>query len=71
MDLRTKGWQCIDRAHFLHPFTGHKETHQTRARIAVRAEGVYVWDSDGNKIRRPSSSYNLASNARGGSGRPV
>ncbi len=38
MDLRTKDWQSIDRAHFLHPITGHKEMHQTGARIAGQDE---------------------------------
>lgn len=48
--LKTEVWQSIDRAHYLHPFTDHKELHRSGARIAVRAEGIYVWDSDGNKI---------------------
>jgi len=46
----TADWQALDSAHFLHPFTNHKELHAKGARIIERADGVYLWDSDGNKI---------------------
>jgi putrescine---pyruvate transaminase len=48
--LKTEEWQSIDRAHYLHPFADHEELHRNGARVAVKAEGIYVWDSDGNKI---------------------
>ncbi|MBT8087597.1 MAG: aminotransferase class III-fold pyridoxal phosphate-dependent enzyme, partial [Gammaproteobacteria bacterium] len=43
-------WQEIDREHHLHPFTDHKSLHEKRSRIISRAEGVYIFDADGNKI---------------------
>ncbi len=46
----TAKWRALDRAHFLHPFTNHKDLHEKGARIIERAEGVYLWDSEGNKI---------------------
>lgn len=42
--------QAIDSAHHLHPFTDHKELRHTGARMVVRAEGPYIYDSDGNQI---------------------
>jgi putrescine aminotransferase len=46
----TAEWRALDSAHFLHPFTDHKQLHQEQSRIMVRADGVYLWDSEGNKI---------------------
>ncbi len=43
-------WQDLDSRHFLHPFTDHKDLRQKKSRIITRAEGVYVYDADGNKI---------------------
>jgi len=43
-------WQELDRDHYLHPFTDHKELHKKRSRIIVRGEGSYIFDADGNKI---------------------
>jgi putrescine aminotransferase len=43
-------WQELDKAHHLHPFTDHKELYKKRSRIITRAEGVYIYDADGNKI---------------------
>ena len=43
-------WQELDKNHHLHPFTDHKELHEKRSRIISRAEGVYIFDVDGNKI---------------------
>jgi len=43
-------WQELDKDHHLHPFTDHKALHEKRSRIITRAEGVYVFDADGNKI---------------------
>ena len=42
--------QALDNEHHLHPFTDHKELHKKNARIITRAEGVYIFDSNGNKI---------------------
>jgi putrescine aminotransferase len=46
----TKQWQEADSAHFLHPFTDHRSLAGKGARIVERAEGVYIWDTEGNKI---------------------
>lgn len=42
--------QSLDSAHFLHPFTDFKDLSSRGARIITRAEGIYVWDSEGKKI---------------------
>jgi putrescine aminotransferase len=42
--------QELDKEHHLHPFTDHKDLHERRSRIITRAEGVYIFDEDGNKI---------------------
>ena len=46
----TGDWQSRDQRHYLHPFTDYKELAAKGSRIITRAEGVYIWDSDGNKI---------------------
>ena len=43
-------WQNLDRDHYLHPFTDHKELHEQRSRIISRAQGSYIYDADDNKI---------------------
>ena len=50
MALSTAQYQELDNAHFLHPFTDHKQLHQKGARIIESAEGVYLFDSDGNRL---------------------
>ncbi len=46
----TKSIQAIDSAHYMHPFTDHKSLAAKGARIITKAEGVYIWDSEGAKI---------------------
>jgi putrescine aminotransferase len=46
----TSDWQSRDQRHYLHPFTDYRELATKGSRIIERAEGVYIWDSDGNKI---------------------
>jgi putrescine---pyruvate transaminase len=48
--IDTERIQALDRAHYLHPFTDFKDLAGRGARIMTRAEGIYVWDSDGNRI---------------------
>jgi putrescine---pyruvate transaminase len=48
--ISTRDIQALDSAHFLHPFTDFKDLGTRGARVITRAEGIYVWDSDGNKI---------------------
>ncbi len=46
----TAEWQALDRQHYLHPFTDAQALHEFGTRIITRADGVWLWDSDGNKI---------------------
>ena len=46
----TASWQAADAAHFLHPFTDFQSLAQKGARIIVKADGIYLWDSDGHKL---------------------
>lgn len=46
----TEEWQRQDSAHHLHPFTDTNEINALGARIITRAEGVYIWDSEGNRL---------------------
>ena len=48
--LDTAALQQLDAAHFLHPFTDHAALRERGARVIVRGEGVYLWDSEGKKI---------------------
>ena len=42
--------QALDAAHHLHPFTDSKALNAKGARIIERADGVWLWDSEGNKV---------------------
>jgi putrescine aminotransferase len=46
----TAAIQKLDTAHYIHPFTDHKALGEKGARVMVRGEGIYLWDSEGNKI---------------------
>ena len=46
----TGDWQSRDSRHYLHPFTDYKELGAKGSRIITRADGIYIWDSDHNKI---------------------
>jgi putrescine---pyruvate transaminase len=46
----TKEIQGIDSAHYMHPFTDHKGLAEKGARIITKADGIYIWDSEGHKI---------------------
>lgn len=48
--LSTSEIQAMDADHHLHPFTDTKELNAKGARVITKADGVYVWDSEGNKI---------------------
>ena len=47
---QTKHWQALDARHHMHPFTTHHELAASGARVITRAEGVYLYDSEGNRI---------------------
>ncbi len=40
----------LDAAHYMHPFTDHAALKEKGVRVMVRGEGIYLWDSEGNKI---------------------
>ena len=46
----TENWQQLDRRHHLHPFTDHAALAEHGVRVITRAEGVYLWDSEGNRL---------------------
>ncbi len=49
-EFDTKAIQRLDSAHYLHPFTDHNELRGKGARVMVRGEGIWLWDSEGHKI---------------------
>ena len=50
MSKQTEHWQALSRDHHLAPFTDYQALNQKGARIITRAEGVYLWDSEGHQI---------------------
>ena len=46
----TAAIQQMDSAHYLHPFTDFQDLAGKGARVMVRGDGVYLWDSQGKKI---------------------
>ena len=48
--INTTELQTLDKAHHLHPFTNYKNYSKTGGRIISRAEHIYIYDSDDNKI---------------------
>jgi putrescine aminotransferase len=48
--LDTKAIQALDSAHYMHPFTDHQDLATRGSRVITKADGIYVWDSEGNKI---------------------
>ena len=48
--MKTSELQELDRQHFRHPFTDHKELGEIGSRVITRADNVYLWDSNENKL---------------------
>lgn len=48
--LSTQDIQALDSAHFIHPFTDHGDLATRGARVITKADGIYVWDSEGDKM---------------------
>ena len=46
----TEQWQQLDRDHHIHPFTDPARLNAKGTRVITKAEGSYIWDSEGNKI---------------------
>lgn len=48
--MQTQDYQALDRQHHLHPFTDFKSLGAEGSRIITHADGVYIYDSQGNRI---------------------
>ncbi len=48
--LPTAELQAMDAAHHIHPFTDRAAMTKRGARVITRADGIYLWDSEGNKL---------------------
>ncbi|WP_072390640.1 aspartate aminotransferase family protein [Hyphomicrobium sp. CS1GBMeth3] len=46
----TAEWRDLDARHHLHPFTQHNTLRPAGARVIVKADGSYIWDSEGHRI---------------------
>ena len=42
--------QELDRRHYLHPFSDHRQIGERGTRLITHAEGCYIYDAQGNKI---------------------
>ncbi|WP_373356238.1 aspartate aminotransferase family protein [Pseudoroseicyclus sp. CXY001] len=49
-NLSLQQLQTIDSQHHLHPFTDHKDLRASGTRVITRAEGPYIYDSEGAEI---------------------
>ena len=49
-NLSTADLQSLDAAHHIHPFTDHGTLRDDERRVIVRADGSWLWDSEGNQI---------------------
>lgn len=49
-ETNTQAAQSHDAAHHLHPFTDTQSLNKKGARVITKGKGVYVWDSEGNKL---------------------
>lgn len=47
---KTKALQALDQSHHLHPFTDLQAYSSSGGLIVSRAEGVYIYDSEGNQL---------------------
>ena len=46
----TGHWQALDAAHHIHPFSDAAALAREGVRVITRADGVYLWDSEGNRL---------------------
>ncbi|MCY1414695.1 Putrescine--pyruvate aminotransferase [compost metagenome] len=47
---QTLTWQAMSAEHHLAPFSDYKQLKEKGPRIITKAQGVHLWDSEGNKI---------------------
>lgn len=48
--LPTEKLQALDAAHHIHPFSDMGDLNAKGTRVITRADGPYIWDSNGNKL---------------------
>jgi len=48
--LPTSELQALDAAHHIHPFSDRAAMNATGVRVITRADGIYLWDSEGEKL---------------------
>jgi putrescine aminotransferase len=46
----TRHWQALDAAHHVHPFSDTVALNREGVRVITRADGVYLWDSEGKRL---------------------
>lgn len=46
----TAEWRDLDALHHLHPFSNHASLRSGGARVIVKGDGSYIWDSEGHRI---------------------
>ena len=46
----TNEYRELDAAHHLHPFSDRGSLNRQGSRVIVKGDGIYLWDSEGNKI---------------------
>ena len=46
----TAHWRALDAAHHIHPFTEHESLRKKGVRVITRGDGIYLWDSEGNRF---------------------
>lgn len=46
----TAAIQALDAAHYIHPFTDTQRLARKGARVIVKGEGIYIWDSEGKRL---------------------
>lgn len=49
-ETNTLDLQHCDAQHYLHPFTDHKKLAARGARVIVKADDIYLWDSEGKRL---------------------
>ena len=52
--------QARDAAHHMHPFTAQGQLAEKGARVITAANGVFVYDSDGEKILDAMAGYGVS-----------
>lgn len=46
----TSHWKALDAAHHIHPFSDAAALVREGVRVITHADGVYLWDSEGNRL---------------------